>query len=92
MSKLTKRQQNEIEKLAALPDEKIDVSDIPEQADWETAVVGKFYRPIKHPVTMRLDADIIAWFRQRHPKYQTAINRALREYMHQHPGENRDRS
>lgn len=91
MSKLTKQQQNEIEKLAALPDEEIDVSDIPERTDWETAAVGKFYRPIKRPITMRLDADVVAWFRQRHPKYQTAINQVLREYMRGHPGENQDR-
>lgn len=91
MSKLTKQQQNEIEKLTTLPDEEIDVSDIPERTDWETAAVGKFYRPIKQPITMRLDADVVAWFRQRHPKYQTAINRVLREYMRGHPGENQDR-
>ena len=63
-------------------DDEIDFSDIPEILDWSGAVRGKFYRPVKEHVTMRLDADILAWFKRNHPKYQTAINSALREYIH----------
>ncbi len=63
-------------------DNEIDFSDIPEVLDWSDAVRGKFYRPVKEHVTMRLDADILAWFKRNHPKYQTAINSALREYIH----------
>lgn len=63
-------------------DNEIDFSDIPEVLDWSDAVRGKFYRPVKKHVTMRLDADILAWFKRNHPKYQTAINSALREYIH----------
>lgn len=59
----------------------IDFSDIPEMRCLDGAVRGKFYRPLKQHVTMRLDADILAWFRKHHPKYQTAINAALREYV-----------
>jgi len=92
MSKLSKKQQREVDKLAALPDDEIDTSDIPERDDWDTSVVGKFYRPIKQPITMRLDADVVAWFRKRHPKYQTAINQVLRRYMREHPREKQDRS
>lgn len=47
----------------------------------------KFYRPIKQQITLRLDADVINWFKTHHPKdegYQTSINRALREYIEQH--------
>lgn len=63
-------------------DDEIDFSDIPEILDWSGAVRGKFYRPVKEHVTMRLDADILACFKRNHPKYQTAINSALREYIH----------
>lgn len=63
-------------------DNEIDFSDIPEVLDWSDAVRGKFYRPVKEHVSMRLDADILAWFKRNHPKYQTAINSALREYIH----------
>jgi uncharacterized protein (DUF4415 family) len=49
--------------------------------DWNGAVRGRFYRPVKQAVTIRLDADVVAWFKARDRKYQTAVNRALREYM-----------
>jgi len=57
---LTPRQKRELEALAALPDDQIDTSDIPElPADaWEAAVRGRFYRPVKQAVSMRLDADV----------------------------------
>ena len=60
----------------------IDFSDIPEILDWSGAVRGKLYRPVKRHVTLRLDADVLEWFKSRHLKYQTAINAALRQYIH----------
>jgi uncharacterized protein (DUF4415 family) len=42
---------------------------------------GRYYRPIKQPVTLRLDADILAWFKKQGRGYQTRINRALREFV-----------
>jgi hypothetical protein len=36
-----------------LRDEDIDTSDIPEARNWSKAVVGKFYRPLKEPITIR---------------------------------------
>jgi uncharacterized protein (DUF4415 family) len=63
-------------------DKDIDFSDIPEILDWTGAVRGKFYRPVKKHVTLRLDADVLEWFKHKHPKYQTAINAALRQYIH----------
>jgi uncharacterized protein (DUF4415 family) len=65
-------------------DKDIDFSDIPEILDWTDAVRGKFYRPLKKHVTLRLDADVLEWFKRKHPKYQTAINTALRQYIHSH--------
>lgn len=73
------------EQLAALEvmkDEDIDFSDIPEIRDFTGFERGKFYRPIKKPVTLRLDADVLEWFKHHHPKYQSAINAALRQYIH----------
>ena len=71
----------ELSYLDSVRDEDIDFSDIPEIRTLEGAVTGKFYRPLKQHVTMRIDADVLAWFKSRHPKYQTAINNVLREYM-----------
>jgi len=84
---LTPAQRAEIEALAALPDEKIDVKDMPEVRDWSGARRGLFFRPVKKQLTIRLDADLIAWFKshtQQGEGYQTSINRALREYVEQH--------
>lgn len=68
----------------AMTDDEIDLSDAPEITDWTGAVRGKFYRPEKQAVTIRLDADVVAWFKGREPKYQTAVNRVLRDYMLSH--------
>jgi uncharacterized protein (DUF4415 family) len=69
--------------LKQMDDKDIDFSDIPEILDWSGAVRGKLYRPIKKPVTLRLDADVLEWFKHHHPKYQSAINAALRQYIHE---------
>jgi len=76
-----KKLKNELSALAALPDAKIDTSDIREIADWSRALVGKFYRPIKQSVTIRLDADVLAWLKSEGGGYQTRINQLLRSAM-----------
>lgn len=43
--------------------------------------LAEFYKPVKKPVTLRLDADILAWFQKQGRGYQTRINRALRTMM-----------
>jgi uncharacterized protein (DUF4415 family) len=45
------------------------------------AAVEALYKPIKKPVTLRLDADVLAWFKKQGRGYQTRINRALRNLM-----------
>ena len=50
---------------------------------------GIFFRPIKQQLTLRLDADLIDWFKTHAPSgegYQTRINSALREYIAQRDG------
>jgi uncharacterized protein (DUF4415 family) len=81
--RLPRRLQRELKDLEALPDDEIDTSDIPEitDADWKSRKVGALYRPIKKSVTIRLDSDLLAWFKARGRGYQTAINRVLREYV-----------
>jgi uncharacterized protein (DUF4415 family) len=43
--------------------------------------IGDLYRPLKKPVTLRLDADVLAWFKKDGRRYQTRINAALRKVM-----------
>ncbi len=86
-SELTPAQQADINALARLPDADIDLDEMPEVGDWSDARRGLFYRPIKKQLTLRLDADVIAWFRARATdgeKYQTTINRVLRDYVERH--------
>lgn len=67
--------------LADMSEEQIDFGGLPEPADFSDPERRKLYRPIKRTVTIRLDADVIAWFKSRELKYQTAINRVLREHV-----------
>jgi uncharacterized protein (DUF4415 family) len=71
----------ELAALAQMREEDIDTSDIPEIKDWSGAVVGKFYRPVKQAISLRLDADVIAWLKKPGKGYQTRANRILRERM-----------
>ena len=83
-NRLTEDQKAEIRALEESPDEQIDTTDIPEILDWSEAKRGVFYRPLKQQITLRLDADVIAWFKQRARGgrgYQTDINHALREHV-----------
>jgi uncharacterized protein (DUF4415 family) len=80
--KLTKSQAKQIRALKRMKDEDIDFSDIPEQTDWSGAVVGKFYRPLKKSLTIRIDADVLAWVKKQGTGYQTRINAYLREAMY----------
>lgn len=79
----------ELDALAALPDDTIDLSDMPEVTDWTNWKRGKFYRPVKEQLTLRLDSDIIHWFKS-HAEggkgYQTAINAALRKVVEEAMG------
>ncbi|MFC7332487.1 BrnA antitoxin family protein [Rhodocista pekingensis] len=80
---------DQLRALAALRDEEIDLTEMPEVRDWSQARRGppSLYRPVKEVVTIRLDADVLHWFRDHAAGgrgYQTRINAALRAYMDQH--------
>ncbi len=85
MSELPPDVQEQIRSLETQPDDQIDTTGVPEILDWSDARRGVFYRPVKQQITLRLDADIIAWFKA-HARggrgYQTDINGALREHVH----------
>lgn len=73
----------ELRQLAAMPDSEIDTSDIPEITDFTGFEVGKFYRPVKQTVTVRLDADLLNWLKQGGKGYQSRMNAILRKEMQQ---------
>ena len=83
---LTAQQRKHLKRVAAMPDDEIDYSDIPRQ----TGVV-QWTRPDalvpsenKQQITLRLDADVLKFFRDTGRRYQSRINAALREYIDAH--------
>ena len=86
MSNNRRQESNELRALQRQKDEDIDLSDIPELTDASRAVIGKFYRPIKKPVTIRLDADVLGWLKSKGSGYQTRINAILRQVMEREAG------
>ncbi len=83
MSKQSK-QAKEIKLLSQMSEKDIDTSDAAEVKDWRGAERGKFYRPVKQQITLRIDADLVDWFKSQGNKYQTRINEALRDYVEHH--------
>lgn len=80
---LSKEALQRLRKLEAMPDEEIDLSDIPPWTEemWKNAVRNPFYRPVKKQLTVRADADVLAWLKGKGAGYQTRINALLREAM-----------
>jgi uncharacterized protein (DUF4415 family) len=83
MHETSRKRNKEIVALKRLKDIEIDTSDIPEMTDWNGASVGRFFRPIKEPVTIRIDADVLDWLKSKRKGYQTRINQLLRAAMRQ---------
>lgn len=79
----TAAQKKRLAKVAAKPDSEIDFSDIPELTEefWSKAIKNPFYRPVKQQLTVRLDADVVAWLRREGNGYQTRLNQILRDAM-----------
>jgi uncharacterized protein (DUF4415 family) len=84
-AELTPEMQAELDALAALPEDQIDTNDIQEAplANMMTGERGRYFRPTKTSITIRLDADLVDWFRTKTENggYQTEINRVLRRHM-----------
>jgi uncharacterized protein (DUF4415 family) len=75
----------QIERLVAMPDSEIDTVDIPQALceNWAFEKRPSLYKPLKKPVTLRLDTDVVSWFKDHAQSggYQTEINRVLRNYV-----------
>jgi uncharacterized protein (DUF4415 family) len=81
MRKLTAKQKLDIRAIAKKRDADIDFSDVAPVLDWSGAEMGKFLKPTKKSVTIRLDADVIEWLKADGRGYQTKANRLLRYAM-----------
>ena len=75
-------------RLDAMKDEDIDLSDIPEVTPemFARAVRRRNFIPIprKQQLTLRVDSDVVDWYKKQGPGYQTRINSLLRAYMEEH--------
>ena len=80
---LTESQKEELRLLSNKPADEIDFSDIPPLDDdfWKNAIRNPFYRPVKIPTSVRIDADVLAWLKSKGKGYQTRINEILRHAM-----------
>ena len=88
---MTPEEEAKLRALAERPDDEIDFSDIPEidEAWFKNATIGQFYKPIKKHTSLRIDSDVLAWFKRRGKGYQTHVNAVLREAMLREKGINR---
>ena len=77
MSKVSK---TDWQRLSSMDDQAIDTSDIPELDDIFFQMAD-LKVPSKQPVTLRLDSDVLTWFKSQGAGYQTRINKLLRRYM-----------
>jgi len=83
---LSDKERRELQKLVSMADSQVDYSDAPEsQTPPPETHIGRFYRPIKQLVSIRVDADVLAWFRGRGKRYQTYMNEVLRREMQTRP-------
>ncbi len=80
---LTTQQLAQLADLETMPDEDIDYSDIAATTSnqWLEAKRAVFYRPVKQQLTLRIDADVVEWFKNQGKGYQTRINELLRQAM-----------
>jgi uncharacterized protein (DUF4415 family) len=85
---ITKKSQTDWARLQTMPDNEIDLSDSPELTPeiFARAIVRRGLQPVlrKSQLTLRLDQDVLEWFRQQGQGYQTQINALLRAYMNAH--------
>src|SRR5487761_2723923 len=75
-SKLSPAQIARLDEIEARMGDDDDFPPVPE-ANWATAARGRFYKPRKEAISLRLDMDVLDWLRAKGPGYQTEINRIL---------------
>ena len=84
---LTPKQRKMLAKIATIKDADIDFSDIPEQLDCKDAKCCVFDKAVKQRLTLRLDADVVDWFKQQGAGYQTEINAVLQKHVRRKVGQ-----
>lgn len=84
----TRKSKTDLKRLDAMKDEDIDFSDIPEVPPemFARGIVRRGLKPVrrKDQLTLRVDSDVVAWYRKLGAGYQTKINALLRAYMEEH--------
>lgn len=82
----TAAQRERLKAVAVMPDEAIDYSDMPKQTSAVQWTRPGALVPVenKQQVTLRIDADVLDFFKETGKRYQSRINAALREYMAAH--------
>ncbi len=83
----SKKSGTDFKRLDAMTDKDIDLSEIPEITPemFAKGIVRRGLKPvIKRQLTLRLDSDVIDWFRSQGGGYQTRMNALLRAYMDEH--------
>lgn len=80
---LTEARRRHLEDLATLPDDQIDLADMPELTDAQLTEMksAAHYRPVKKQITARVDADVLAWLKSQGKGYQSRMNAILRRAM-----------
>ena len=80
---LTGSQEAELAALHRAGDTDINLDEMPELDEhfWQNAVRNPYYKPTKTSTTMRLDSDVLAWFKQQGKGWQTRMNAVLRQEM-----------
>ena len=85
----SKKSRTNWKRVDALKDGKLDSSDTPELTPemFARAVVRRGLKPVprKEQLTIRVDSDVLEWYKRQGPGYQTRINALLRAYMQEHP-------
>jgi uncharacterized protein (DUF4415 family) len=80
---MNRKSETDWQRLAESDDADIDTDEIPELDD-DFFERDRLQVPAKQPVTLRIDEDVLAWFKSQGRGYQTRINKLLRLYMESH--------
>ena len=85
---ISQRSETDWARVDAMTDDEIDYSDIPRTTPefWANGIVRVGLKPVprKHQLTLRIDQDVIDFFKEQGRGYQTKINQLLRAYMEAH--------
>ena len=87
-SSTSNKSKTDWKRLDSMEDEDIDFSEIPDVTAemFARGIVRRGLKPVirKEQLTLRIDSDVLKWYRKLGPGYQTRINSLLRAYMEEH--------